>query len=385
MASERMATERDKSLSRVRNAVDAICKDPWFSSLWTLQEAFLCPNACFISRDGHLCQGLVDDTGPATLKQLSTTGQRLRTIVRGFLQKFGDRFEVKWAKMCLEIEELISNKGFPALNSQNPMILYAAAGKRTAKYDFDYVYGIQQVFGFRLGNSRPGSPRRNYSRFELQARMGAALIDKCPVQSQMHVFSMPVEDGQGWSISLSSRLPESPGWEDLRDLISQNISPSSTIRAEAHPGGGAVGFFQGKTCSFADFHAATPFDDHSTEFGGQSDSSFMVGLDTIRETKQEPPQYRAWGKARDISRGKEQVELSTWLVATYSEQEFIVLRLGEAAHDSLISKRHIGLLLLSTKRQINSLKYWKRIGFVIWNDSQGGNIESWQNVCGFFG
>jgi hypothetical protein len=35
-----------------RRAFDQLCKDPWFSFLWTLQEVFLYPEARFMSRDG---------------------------------------------------------------------------------------------------------------------------------------------------------------------------------------------------------------------------------------------------------------------------------------------------------------------------------------------
>lgn len=313
------------------------------------------------------------------------TVQALRTVVSGFLQASRDRFNVPWAKTCWEIEELIGQKGFPALHSNNPMILYAAAGKRTARYDFDYVYGIQQVFGFRLGNSRPGFTQRTYSRSELQVQMGAALINKYPVQSQMHVFSMPVEDGQGWSMSLSSRLPEGPGWEDLRSLFDENTLCSCNIRAEDHPEGGAVGYFDGKKCPSNIFHAAISAHDSAQPFNTQACMNVMIGLDTTRNTEGERPEYRTWGRARDIPAGQEQMKLSSWLVDRHIQKEFILLKLGYATCRIPKSKRHIGLLLLSTKSLIGSLKCWKRIGFVVWNDYHDQRIRVWEDARGYFG
>jgi hypothetical protein len=36
---------------RSRTALDNLFIDPWFTSLWTLQEAFLCPNAYLLGRE----------------------------------------------------------------------------------------------------------------------------------------------------------------------------------------------------------------------------------------------------------------------------------------------------------------------------------------------
>ncbi|ROV98343.1 hypothetical protein VMCG_07151 [Cytospora schulzeri] len=221
MGSTERMEENVEVLNTMTSTLDKICKDPWFSSLWTLQEAFLCPEARFLSRDGHFVGS--DSVAIGNLSQLTLICERTRVITEDLLKAFEvDTLKgLTWMKRCLEIGHLVKAKGLAALHSRNPIVLYSTAGKRTAKKDYDYIYAIQQVFGFRLGNSRPGDAGRVYSRLELQMQLGADLLEKYPVQSQMHIFDEPVEDQMGWCISLASRLPGHRIPQDVPGMVNE--------------------------------------------------------------------------------------------------------------------------------------------------------------------
>jgi hypothetical protein len=64
---------------------------------------------------------------------------------------------------------------------------------RKAREDQDHIYGIMQVFGYRLGTSDPNSDQaQSYTRAELADQLGAALLQDRPIRSQLHVFTEPV-------------------------------------------------------------------------------------------------------------------------------------------------------------------------------------------------
>lgn len=102
---------------------------------------------------------------------------------------------------------MIERHGLLALSQNSPFALYSASRRRQCFSDWDKVYGIQQVFDFRVGNTIEGTdPSINYDRITLEAQFGALMLRKYPVNSQLHVFTEPVEPGRGWHISLSAPL-----------------------------------------------------------------------------------------------------------------------------------------------------------------------------------
>lgn len=102
---------------------------------------------------------------------------------------------------------MIERHGLLALSQNSPFALYSASRRRQCFSDWDKVYGIQQVFDFRVGNTIEGTdPSINYDRITLEAQLGALMLRKYPVNSQLHVFTEPVEPGRGWHISLSSHI-----------------------------------------------------------------------------------------------------------------------------------------------------------------------------------
>ena len=104
---------------------------------------------------------------------------------------------------CEEIEGTMRHTGLLGLATQDPIALYRVAQYRQIINDQDRVYGIQQVFGFRLDASDPALAGTNivFSRFLLENQFGEVILKKFPVLSQLHVYNEPVELGCGWRVS----------------------------------------------------------------------------------------------------------------------------------------------------------------------------------------
>ncbi|TRX97934.1 hypothetical protein FHL15_001144 [Xylaria flabelliformis] len=371
-------------LDTMQKALDDLCNDPWFSSLWTLQEAFLCPHACFMSRDGQV----ISRKRLTNLLDLCELAWIINEATEYLIAHFPAPIENHpWLQRCEEIGSIIKEKGLLVLRSQNPMLLYSAAGKRTATEDHDYIYGIQQIFDFRLGNSAEAAIQRVYNRYELQVQLGEQLLKKYPVESQMHIFSEPVKDQNGWCICMTSRIPQEDGWMHMGHLMTQKLISECTLGLY-RSGSRAIGQFSGKACSFAEFQRAA-----CNEVGPMMEigEGFSIALDAIRQGPQdEPLEYRTCGAMKDQRCGKEQIQLAEWLQSCYDGSTFIVLLLGRHGNPffdkgTWFSERSVGLLLVNDMHKVDSQAYWKRIGFVVWDKEVHGLIKEWDYASGLFG
>lgn len=359
------------------DALGKVCSDPWFTSLWTLQEAFLCPRARFLSRQGHFVRG--NSAGLQNLTDLTLVCERTRVIVEFLRWIFRDDAlrGSTWRKRSSQIEYFIKASGLAALHSKNPLALYGIAGKRTATRDQDCIYAIQQVFGFRLGNSMPGYAGRVYSRMELQTQLGAELLRRYPVQSQMHIFDEPVQDQRGWCISSASRLPE--------QVSPQNVTKADLcLRAYPLDRERCLGYFKGQICTFTDFCDAARKAD---EFEGEK-TRFTIHLDAVAPQPGEPPEYREGGTRRHANRD----DLSKWLNEEYSGHNLNLLLLGNIEGGFIgygaymAHKGNVGLLLAQTTQTVDGYMCWKRVGFAAWDSTLHYWVDLWdEGVEGLFG
>ena len=170
--------------------------DPWFSSLWTLQETFLSPNAVIIQGDAMKC-----GIGLFRLRYLSETLQIIKRAL-----DYND--EIRRADKECGLSAMIDRSGLLVCLDQDSMGLLGAAGSRTTRHEEDRVYGIMQVFGFQLGNSAPDvDVNYTFSLEELNDQLGAALLEKDPIASQMHIHQGRVEPSKGWRFDKNSITP----------------------------------------------------------------------------------------------------------------------------------------------------------------------------------
>lgn len=155
--------------------ISRLLLDPWFSSLWTLQEAYIKKDAIFLSKEGHT----VDFSGsPLTISALSA----LCTQVYPWI----------WQ----EVRSLIDSAGLNRLQAGNPLVLLSVSSRRTTTSPSDRIYGIMQVFGFKLGSSAAGHHGGKYNLRELEDQLSERLTTNMPTLSQMFLHKDQVSEGR---------------------------------------------------------------------------------------------------------------------------------------------------------------------------------------------
>lgn len=118
-----------------------------------------------------------------------------------------------------------------------PAVLYSAAGYRKTSRGEDRVYGIMQVFGFKLGKS--AEPNRDFTLSDLELQIAAALNKKSPIWAQLFTHMDIPEHGRHWCISQGSRT--------VSPLVI--INPQSQCRITLDTTNRAI--FEGPMCSFS--------------------------------------------------------------------------------------------------------------------------------------
>lgn len=418
--------ERIAWLSASRSALDELFLDPWFSSLWTLQEAYLCPHAYLLPREAsHWSFTLADLWGWCDI--LQTHCMDPKVLGQTHWQIPLPENLVLHRKYMVDVETMIRERSISALASKSPMALYGAASYRKTRNEMDRVYAIQQVFGLRLGVSAPGSEHRKYHPTTLENQLGAKILETYPILSQLHNFTEPVELGRGWRISRSSRIPNL-GLESNIALI--KYVPNCRLTTEGR-GGKQWGSFSGRICLFEEVRKAwmTVTPSPSDQTVAYSSPQF-ISLDVFLSHKKyehrhtpseqlppegfEPQNPAVWGFFRDLPRNREQHELAWWMTQRlgqlFTGKRLVILSLGQfedtveddvRQEASLNPCYRVGLILVES--ELGGIFYWRRLGFCLWKSEQCLGTsepsmiaahrllavpvghEQWQAECGLFG
>ena len=215
--------------------------DPWFSSLWTLQENFLSPDAVIIPSDAS--KASIDI---CTIHGISDTLHAINYTLNA-------NDELRNVDKYCGLSAMIDQTGLLICLDRNLMGLLTAAGNRTTRQEEDRVYGIMQVFEFRLGSSAPGvEEHRKFTLEELNDQLGQALMEKDSVKSQMHVFQSRVKMGHGWRLGRSSTVPS-----DFKRIYHPRRTQPEVLQCTALSrrklGKSLWGRFYGPTASFQAF------------------------------------------------------------------------------------------------------------------------------------
>ena len=392
----------DGWVASARASLDRIFIDPWFTSLWTLQEAFLCQHAYILPLEAELTNtGLETDIETSSLLTLqtlcdaSTTLNQVIESERPIVLKQWESDEsnhdvFKRQKYLGDVRGMLNRRGLLALATRNPIALYNTAQYRKSSLYWDRVYGIQQVFGFRLGASAPhvsNSRAKSFNRFILEDQLGAAILVKYPVASQLHIFTEPVEEGRGWRVAPSSNIPKLEIQRSIWDLTFKHLWQVSTERIK----GQTWGFFRGHRCSFSELSRAWKLAHESPSIaeilGTRSPQQIL--LDTLlkdiadqdlKNRPEEPIWTTVWSKRKEIPRTEKQHRLALGLNAlipkVFEGESPIVLLLGsfeDGSQDTQTAEHsvryHVGLILVRKGGATNH--YWKRLGFCIWQVGYG--------------
>ena len=169
--------------------------DPWFSSLWTLQETFLCPHALIMPGDA-----MKGEIGPCFIIEICETLEWIK-------DSLDHNDEIRAADKECGLGAMIDRTGLLVCLEEDSMGLLAAARFRTTRNEEDRVYGIMQVFEFQLGASAPDvDPNRVFGLKELLDQLGAALLDKKPILSQA-IALRGHNLVKGWKLNRCSTIP----------------------------------------------------------------------------------------------------------------------------------------------------------------------------------
>jgi hypothetical protein len=402
--------------------------------VWTLQEAYLSPHAYLVSREAAfpLIQS-IDSKHPvkAQLEHLCCFSdilhkvcQRKQRIGKIYWEKVRTSDKMtKRLKYLDEVSRMLAHRGLVALASRNPIALFGAATYRKTTHDNDKVYGIQQVFGLRLDSPVSGSGNYGILAPALENHLGAKILKRYPVLSQMHVYTQPVEAGRGWRVSAASSILDLDLRTSLADITFRHACKLSTVSSRRIQWGS----FQGRICDFGHLQQAWSIGSEMRPDG--SKSLQQICLDALHRPKGRPLEYRhvpierlkregfepryptVWEFSRGISRGREQHELASWVITQYSQafpnKRLVVLLLGEfydtpkegEVKMSEVELYKVGLILVES--EFNDLSYWKRLGFCIWACGHASatavlpatvasvlgaqDKHAWQEASGMFG
>ena len=391
-------------------AISGLTADPWFSSLWTLQEAFLCNHAVILSRDGKV-------TCDASLV-------RPRSWSLNYLFKLTNDI-VFWSESTLiprvepeysQLIDLVHTSGLAALWYNTPMALLGVSYNRRTTRELDRVYGVMQVFGddFRVGLSREGADRnRIYTLPELEDEFGAAIIQFFPVLSQMHVHLAPPAVGKGWCVRGNSAVPyiaergDFFGW-DGGDRIDVNIDIGCETSCEFSTRlvqGNTWGYLAGRISPFIVLQRAWKEADASSfaktlltsgwrMHRSSIPSIHMIALDRGTEFKAQSPELNVLNVV-GLKDEERQHQLAASIVQQSESYNLKVF---------LLAKCHFGdqvfnTALLLLKQENDNLCYWRRIGICMWSTSHlvkdglqhplgpflRGESDEWHHTEGLFG
>lgn len=291
----------DGGAHELYKAVTRLFDDPWFSSLWTLQEAFLRQDAHLLNREGLpvlLPPGIWNGSSSPLVvgaSQEPVEGSLCTTSWNEYFHKlyaeigltsestqfpieekgaFHEDLRLLWEAMdswalspltiaqsnrqetFLAITDTIIKSGLPGIGHGNPLAVYTSAFARTTLRMEDRIYGIQQIFKVRVGTSVPNyTAGMALTLSELEVQFGEKLLQDHPVLSQMYVLPRPVPLGTGWRVRNDSIV-----LEDVEDWEYGTLYPLEDVQATFHArctlsvhriGSQAWGHFEGLMCRFS--------------------------------------------------------------------------------------------------------------------------------------
>ncbi|KAF2252745.1 hypothetical protein BU26DRAFT_560101 [Trematosphaeria pertusa] len=342
--------------------LDVLC-DPWFSSLWTLQEAYLRPDAYILSQPGRLIvYDVYGDETILALRDILVYGVNCE----GFCNQ---RIALQpGVSIWTQIRDRINERGLIALRARNSMALLGAATLRNASVSVDRVYGIQQVFGFRLGNSSLRSePNQTFTLQELEDQLGENLLITEPFLSQSHVFLRAVPLRDCWKMNARSVVPTK--LLKLNSNRSRNYSPPCSFWVDhCRPGPHPV-HWKGPTISLKRLADAFHWMVTNSEvafLADDIDRARQHHLDVFPDITEEfhtspEAQHEYLPKYGPIPQGERTAQFIEWLLQTYSPRSVEVLLLGVELEHGRDQNYALGLIFVEHEPGI-----WGRVGLCQW-------------------
>ncbi|KAI0179929.1 hypothetical protein GGR52DRAFT_219447 [Hypoxylon sp. FL1284] len=359
---------KTRSHHSIHDALSRLFSDPWFTSLWTLQEAFLRQDAVWISCEGTIAT--LPDESPNGILHHATLADLVSACEPFADQQFR---EANTPDLYEHIFRLIDNSGITAISTQNPLAIYTATDHRRSTRTEDRIYGIQQIFGFRLGNSAVNCLRSYFNRDELELQLGEQLLETNPVLSQSHVFTIPAPIGRGWLVNTKSIMPSDLAGHTTNNTYTPSMDRARCMLSVRDVQGTSWGQFEGLVCCFSRLYLAShTFEDnlrHNSTM--RDDENFLtIYLDASSDIYQSPNQNG--NRFEELPSGPQQGQLGERLYEEYKDElEVMLLGTRKPAEDEsqepFYSESMLGALLLP--RNDRGLNYYRRIGICGWDVS----------------
>lgn len=198
-------------------AISRLLKDPWFSSLWTLQEERLRTEALLLSREG-VTAASVDDV------QYTLSFMHLALNIN--TMKLASNRDPQIEQIAQNVRKLIREAGYNTVAGTNPNIGFTTAYNRKATVELDRVYGIVALYNIHVGATVPGADvNRKYTLEELQDEFVIALNAKSLFLGQLFLHIAKPNDT--WRITQNARVPE--GFEDWDEKFITDIKCALSV------------------------------------------------------------------------------------------------------------------------------------------------------------
>ncbi|KAI0192676.1 heterokaryon incompatibility protein-domain-containing protein [Xylaria flabelliformis] len=209
-------------VTELKRALNNIFQDPWFSSLWTLQEVVLRNDAVMLSTEGepvaweseprlqyafltmfiNHCQNIYWDLEDVEKRVWAARYTGNGSVDEGLVDSLRD------------IREQILQAGFYYLFSDNPNVQYGTARYRKTSRRVDRVYAIMQIYDIRVGKSAPGD---NPELEELVDEFASAILQLSPGHTHSTNSLILVLGGAG-------------GWWDKKQQYRVECASNSAVK-----------------------------------------------------------------------------------------------------------------------------------------------------------
>lgn len=240
-ASSVAEADAESRLRSLQEAVNTLLDDWWFSSLWTLQEQGLRPDAIILSRDGDATLTAKEfRLHEGEMSSVLGTINRLAAVYTSLEQRAWGEGSLETRTTAERLGRRIRDAGYEIQTAMNPTphVQFTIARRRQATNELDRIYGIIALYDIQVGATIPGADTtRKYALEELELEFAAALNAKSPFLAQFFLHAERPRPGKTWQITQDVRTPNFlkfwPSFVSC-ESCSINVSPVGPARITAN-------------------------------------------------------------------------------------------------------------------------------------------------------
>ena len=340
----------------IQSCLSEIIGDVWFSSLWTLQEASLRPDAWFLAKDGSIIprKGYAE---VALMNLVHGMGQIERHLSKAlYMDRPEEDHSLETALPSLKVlDSIVQRVGIGGW--ENPSTLYGSARFRECIDPLDRIYGIMQIFGFRLGAA--ADPSRSYTLDDLEHQFAIRINTGSPIMGQLFVHTKPVALGKCWRISQNAHIRTA-----LRSLSMMTLNLAKIqLDSSEKP------IFAGSACDFhriAHLWTSAEEKNEGWQFWGVDGAIHFIALDENEYWHSRVPEDLRHIETENFTLNQ---SLSNLLLEVAGDELEILLlgQLIDPEDEDGISPTAPGSVGLLARRVVFHEKMaWQRLGICIW-------------------